>query len=220
MAWRPWRCWPWGLFFLAAAPPGWGVTTVASEPGGVYIPAHGRPAEVLKSMTVKALRDLARKQLGAGYTKLKTKSQLVTALAKGIDAAVAKGLLAKLGGKVASAKAAVKAKPATPVAKAKAAPAKKAVATKVPAAAQAKTQAATPTKAPTAKPAPTQAKKSKAKAQPATFYDEQLGELPDRYEDDAFIALPVIPPLCFCTGTSTPRPPPAPPAACPRRTRC
>ncbi len=38
--------------------------------------------------------------------------------------------------------------------------------------------------------------KPKAKASPVV-YDEHLGELPDRYEDDSFIALPVDPSTLF-----------------------
>ena len=34
----------------------------------------------LKNMTVQALRDLARKALGRGYSKLKTKTELIAAL--------------------------------------------------------------------------------------------------------------------------------------------
>jgi hypothetical protein len=42
----------------------------------------------LKKMTVRALRDLARKHIGPGYSKLKTKSELVAALSRVIPRAV------------------------------------------------------------------------------------------------------------------------------------
>jgi hypothetical protein len=148
--------------------------------------------EVLKSMTVKALRELARKQLGAGYTKLKTKSQLVSALAKGLEGPVAKGLLAKLGGKAAP-KAAVKTPvkaPVKAVAKAKATPTSKVAKP---------TAKATSTPSPTAKATAIETAKPRAKpAKPSPIvYDEHLGDLPDRYEDDSFIALPVDPSTLF-----------------------
>jgi hypothetical protein len=146
--------------------------------------------EVLKSMTVKALRDLARKQLGAGYTKLKTKSQLVAALAKGLEAAAAKGLVAKSAGKGAASKPVAK---ATPKPTAKATGKSKALATRIATKTPTSiaTSIATKTATPTAKPTP------KSKPTPAPVYDEHLGDLPDRYEDDSFIALPVDPSTLF-----------------------
>ncbi|MBS2032722.1 MAG: DUF4912 domain-containing protein, partial [Deltaproteobacteria bacterium] len=46
----------------------------------------------LKLMTVRALRELAKTHLGSGYSKLKTKAELITAIAKKLadDAKAAK----------------------------------------------------------------------------------------------------------------------------------
>jgi hypothetical protein len=140
--------------------------------------------EALKAMTVKALRELARKQLGAGYSKLKTKSQLVAALAKvAVEKAAAtpaaKAVPSAKAGRAPKATAKVAASPAgTPIPKPTLAP------------------AATP-KAPLALTAAPKAKAKPASAPVAPLYDEHLGELPDRYEDDAFIALPVDPATLF-----------------------
>lgn len=85
----------------------------------------------LKSVTVEYLRDLARKHLGKGHSKLRSKAQLVAALAVAVPALAA---LAKLAGvkvpgkkKAAGAKGAVKAKGRKDAPARKAAPASKPV---------------------------------------------------------------------------------------------
>ena len=137
--------------------------------------------ELLKSLTVKSLRDLARKHLGAGYSRLKTKSQLVRALAKEVPASVVKGLLGKVSGKAPAPK--VPAKTAAP------APAKTATRTAAPTAKAKATPPHTPAPAATAKPSP---------VPPPPVADlERLGELPDRYYDASFVALAVDPQTLF-----------------------
>ncbi|MHB8419272.1 MAG: DUF4912 domain-containing protein [Myxococcales bacterium] len=159
--------------------------------------------DALKSLTVKALRDLARKQLGAGYSRLKTKSQLVAALAKGLDAAAARGLLGK-GAKARAAEEKPAAKKAASTATATAKPTPTAKAKAAPTA--------------TAKATPTATKGGKAEDGspgrgagsggiggrpagpphgPPNQMDERLGELPDRYFDDSFVALAVDPQTLF-----------------------
>ena len=198
--------------------------------------------DALKSLTVKALRDLARKHLGAGYSRLKTKSQLVSALAKGLDAATARGLFGKAAKGRAAEREAEKAKPtakkAAPVpprsATAKVTPIRPAMATPTRAATPAATRPATPTpirpptatptrpatptpiRPPTATPTrtatptatptptvtPTRTATQTPKPAPAErarphVYEELLGELPERYRDDAFVALAVDPQTLF-----------------------
>src|SRR4051794_30253986 len=46
----------------------------------------------LKEMTVKALRDLARKHVGPGYSKLKTKSELLAALTRALPRSLGRAL--------------------------------------------------------------------------------------------------------------------------------
>ena len=46
----------------------------------------------LKAMTVRALRELARKHIGPGFSKLKTKSEIVAALAAALPRSLAKAL--------------------------------------------------------------------------------------------------------------------------------
>lgn len=161
-------------------------------------------AEALKAMTVQALRELARKQLGPGYSRLKTKSQLVKALAEGIDKATAKGLLAKLTGR--TEKRPAEKRPAEKKAPPSPAPAKREKASGGgPAKAKAKASSGTPEPQPPsersagggepgARPI---AARPAAGGEPRPMYDERLGELPDRYEDDAFVALPLDPKTLF-----------------------
>jgi uncharacterized protein len=155
--------------------------------------------DALKSLTVKALRDLARKHLGAGYSRLKTKSQLVSALAKGLDAATARGLFGKAAKGRAAEREAEKAKPP-----AKPAPAKTSSRAAMPPAKVTATPTATPsrTATPTRTPTPTRTAAPTPKPPPAeraqpNVYQELLGELPERYRDDAFIALAVDPQTLF-----------------------
>lgn len=134
----------------------------------------------LDGLTVKALRELAKKRLGAGYSRLKTKADLLKALA----------------GKVARAKppAEVKAPKRTkPKVDAKAKPA---VAREPPAAEAAPKREAKPkpTDAPGSTPGSKEGPKRESKPMPP---DERLGELPDRYHDDAFVALSLDPHSLF-----------------------
>lgn len=210
----------------------------------------------LKNMTVQALRDLAKKALGRGHSRLKTKGDLVAALQaaeKKVSGAAeraavkvkeATGRAAKAAGKMMDAARSPAKKGAASRARAAAEP-RKAKASEPPAAAKkaaerkgrpgkATTQAkgvakATAPEASAATPvepdpeghfvarvrgeeavreAPHPMTEATAAAQPVAapprkglraehHYEEELGELPWSYGDDAFIALPRDPRTLF-----------------------
>ncbi len=159
--------------------------------------------EALKSLNLRALREMARKQLGAGYSRLKTKSQLVIALGRRLDPAAVKALLARVapakgeggargkgGGKPPAAEVRkLEAAPPRPRRKGDSARARQAAAAPDPAGRPAAPRPGTSTVPTPAAPV------AEPPARPV--YDERLGELPDRYGDDALVALPVDPVTLF-----------------------
>ena len=197
----------------------------------------------LKNMTVQALRDLARKALGRGHSRLKTKGELVAALQaaeKKVTGAAEKaaakvkdatGRAAKAAGKMMAtargpakgpAKARAKAAPAPTAAKPAARSKRQA---KAAAPAEARSQAGAERAVPVepdpeghfvarvrgegaVRDAPHPLTESTTGTQPAPaphrkgmrpehVYEENLGELPWSYGDDAFIALPRDPRTLF-----------------------
>ena len=146
-------------------------------------------------MTVRALRDLARKHVGPGYSKLKTKSELVAALSKVLPRSVQEALEPKeqpMEKELAKRPAEVEATPATALGAA--GPAAAAAEPDPEAhlvarmAGEAALAAAEIPLAEEKLPAPAPA------APPAVpEFDEQLGELPDGYGEDSVMLLPKDP---------------------------
>jgi hypothetical protein len=209
--------------------------------------ARGPSMAELKNMTVQALRDLARKALGRGYSRLKTKDELIAALQSAekrvsgaVETAAAKvkeatgraaraaGSAAKTAGKMMeTAKGSAKkradasrspAPPAKKPAKRVARAGKRAAAAASPAPAEALERAALAQPDPeghfvarvrgedavreaphpltegTSTAAPPPPRKG---LRPEHVYEEELGELPWAYGDDAFIALARDPKTLF-----------------------
>ncbi|MGI5862575.1 MAG: DUF4912 domain-containing protein [Myxococcales bacterium] len=154
----------------------------------------------LKVMTVRALRDLARKHIGPGYSKLKTKSELVAALSKVLPRSVQEALEPKEQPMekepVAKRTVAPEAQPERPAPEAQLAAAASEpdpeahlvarVAGEL-ALKEAEIPLAEEKLAPAPAPAP----------QPAPEFDEQLGDLPDSYGEDSVMLLPKDPRSLF-----------------------
>lgn len=137
----------------------------------------------LKKLTVRALRDLARKHVGPGYSRLKTRSELIAALGRILPTSIKEALepegsapvepapRAKANGK----------KPASPAPDAQRAPA-------APASTPAPSQPATGAPASPAKLPPAPAISDPRP--PLAPFEESLGELPETYGDDSVVLLP------------------------------
>ena len=146
----------------------------------------------LKVMTVRALRDLARKHIGPGYSKLKTKSELVAALSKVLPRSVQEALEPKEQpmekDPVAQRPVAPEAQPEQPAPEAQHAAAASEPTPEAHLVARVAGElAARQAEIPLVeeKPAPAPAA--------APEFDEQLGELPDSYGEDSVMLLPKDP---------------------------
>ncbi|MFZ5471286.1 MAG: DUF4912 domain-containing protein [Myxococcota bacterium] len=134
----------------------------------------------LKTLTVRYLRELARKHVGKGYSKLKTKKQLIDALKKlapGLLAPKRKPVKAATGKKTAQVTRVAKPKPPAQH------PAEPLVegffVARVAGENEARRHHLTEEKG-----------HAVVEHEPGVEYDEQLGELPDSYEDDTVVLLP------------------------------
>ena len=131
----------------------------------------------LRKLTVRALRELARKHLGPGFSRLKTRAELLAALSK-----------------LPSSKAPEAAQPKgspNPRANGARAQSPTPLAPEGPMTRRARPAEGRPSPAPaSAPPAPTVAASAVSTLSP---YDEQLGELPESYGEDAVVLLPKDP---------------------------
>jgi DNA-directed RNA polymerase subunit K/omega len=145
----------------------------------------------LKKLTVRALRELARKHMGPGFSRLKTRTELISALAKILPRSIREALEPKAANRTPPT--------ASPNPRANGARQVASVAPPPPEPRKKAAHKPQPVEAPVAPakrvesepPTPLPAQPSSPPA-PASF-DERLGELPESYGEDAVILLPKDP---------------------------